>query len=224
MPPLSKYIDLHCERLQDGLFEEPINTLSNLTFFLVAYLIYQNFKGSKMPSLAKFFVLIISIIGLGSITFHTTARMWGALTDSIPIAIFALVYVFSCGRHILNMRWFGGFVLIGAFIATYSGVKFLYLGSTHGRMPDGWVSMIPAVYFMFLLTLFMFITRNKSALNFLKISLIAALAVFFRTIDLHLCSEFHIGTHFLWHMLAAGMIYLMVSEVLKNHHRLNLEV
>jgi hypothetical protein len=222
MPPINAYIDLHCERIQDGWFEEPFNTLSNLTFFVVAYLLYRNHKNQHTPFLIKFFIAIIIIIGTGSIIFHSSARMWGALSDSIPIAIFAVTYVFAFARHILRAWWMAGFLVVGAYIATYFGVRYMYLGDIRGKMPDGYVSMIPSVYFMAGLTLLLYALKNSSALAFLKITLIAGLAVFFRTIDPMICEDFLIGSHFLWHMLAAAMIYMMVAELARKYRRVDI--
>lgn len=224
MLPLDKYIDLHCERLQDGWFEEPFNTLSNLTFFVVAFLLYRNHKNLRLPFLAKFFIGIILVIGTGSMIFHSSARFWGALSDSIPIAIFAVTYVFAFARHILRTWWIAGFLVVAAYITTYFGVRYMYLGDIRGKMPDGYVSMIPSVYFMAGLTLLLYALKNSSALAFLKITLIAGLAVFFRTIDLMICIDFPIGSHFLWHMLASVMVYMMVAELIRKYHALRLLV
>ncbi len=219
MPPLDRYIDLHCERLQDGLFEEPLNTLTNLCFFVASYILHRNTAHfPKRPALISFFIIIICFIGIGSGVFHATARMWGALMDSIPIAMFALVYVFAFGKHVLRMGWLGGFALILLYVFTYHGIKYLYLGVPAGRMPDGWVSMIPSVYFLALLTIWLFALRSKSAVAYLKITIVAAIAVYFRTIDRSICADFHLGTHFLWHALAATMVYLMVKEIIRNYH------
>jgi hypothetical protein len=219
MPPLNAYIDLHCERLQDGLFEEPFNTLSNLVFFVVAYFLVKNHK--NRPLLANVLIALVLCFAVGSIIFHSSARMWGALMDSVPIALYSIIYVVAFGRQIMRTNWLGVLALLGLFIGIYFGVKYLYLGSTHGKMPDGYVTMIPVVYYLFILTGLMYLFKNQSAPVFLKITFVALAAVFFRGLDMMLCDKFALGTHWLWHVLAGGMIYLQIQELIKRYHKVD---
>jgi hypothetical protein len=211
---LNRYIDLHCERTQPGFFEEPLNVLSALLFFVAAYYLWRELKKQKtQPIMLRFLVVMVAVIGIGSITYHTTARMWAAMfADGLPIAVTAVTFLYLATKHVLRANLLGVLIMAVIFIALNVAFKAYF-----GRGPDGYISLVPTLFLLFLISIYMFFAKNPSFANFACASLVAVIALFFRIIDMEVCPYFPHGTHFLWHSLMALFFFLMVREVIRKH-------
>ena len=215
MPSFTDYVDLHCERLQDGLFEEPLNMVSNLLFFIGAYFLFKSYKKADIRApRVKFLIYLIVAFGIGSLIFHSTARMWGALFDVLPIAMFAMLYLYEFARHVLRLNRLNTVVMIGIFALANVVFKTYVI-----KAPDGYVSLIPSIMVMYCISLYMFAKRNRSAMRFSTATLLATFAATCRAIDSYmnegsLCQNFPHGTHFLWHSLMAGYVYIVTEDII----------
>lgn len=212
----NRYIHLQCERSAPGLFGEPFNTLTGLAFFVVAYCLW-NFlqKQPAKPFSLKFLVIMVAMVGCGSMTYHSVSRMWAAVfADVLPIAILACVFFYMLTKHILRLHLIGGLVLLAIFVAVNLWYRF-----NHGRGPDGYVSLMPSLLMMFLISIYMFFTKNPSFINFSLAAITAAIAITFRIMDNYsfVCDNFPMGTHWVWHILMAVFFYLVIRETIKRH-------
>lgn len=213
MPPLSRYIDLHCERIQDGLFEEPLNTLTSLLFIPLAVMLWRQLaKQPNRPAGIVFLIIMVALIGIGSAVFHTTARMWGALADALPIAIFALGYLYLFNRHVLGFRLVGILLSVAIFIAA----NVIFKMNVH-KAPDGYLSLIPTLVLYLFYAFYMLAVKNPSGKITLLAAVLALMAINFRIYDRQLCEQITFGTHFMWHSLMAIFCYLGVREVIKHY-------
>lgn len=215
MPKINEYVDLHCERLADGLMGEPLNVLSNILFFVVAYFLFKQYREAdiRAPRIKVLIYMIISF-GVGSVIFHASARMWGAIFDVLPIVMFAVLYLYLFARHVLRIKRKWAVALIAFFFLAN-----LIFKANVIKAPDGYVSLIPSVLVMYCIALFMFATKNRSAMRFATATLVATMAATFRAVDSYmngedLCDMFPMGTHFLWHVLMAGYVYIATSDVI----------
>ena len=215
MPPLDAYIDLHCERTQPGLFEEPLNTLSSMLFFVSAYFLFRLLqKQPNKPFSLKFMVCLTGLIGAGSMTFHMTARMWAAtIADVLPIAIFAVTFLFLFVRHVLRLNIFGSIISMLIFAAVNIAFKITVM-----KAADGYVSVIPTIIMFLGISIYMFITKNPSFKAVAGASVISIFATYFRVIDSQICETFPYGTHFLWHSLMAGFFYINLREIILRYN------
>src|SRR5262249_13750841 len=145
-----------------------------------------------------------------SMTYHSISRMWAAIfADALPIVITALVFLYVLGKHILRVHVLGGILMLMIFIFMNLLFKsFVY------HAPDGYISIIPTLAFLMLVSVYMIITKNPSAKNFAIASIVAIIGLFFRIIDPFVCSQFPIGTHWLWHSLMALFFYIVVREAI----------
>ena len=212
IPPLSAYIDLHCERLADGLWGEPLNTFSNIGFVIVAIMLARLARREKVTS-KPIWVLIglIGFIGFGSAIFHSTARMWAAtFFDNLPIAIWAVTFLIMFCRIILKLSWRATGLLFFVFLAENIIFKILI-----HKAPDGYVSLIPSIIFLLAIAGLMRYSKNPSFKNFFIATLISVIAITFRAIDMPICEAFPLGTHFLWHALMAPFFYINVKELIR---------
>lgn len=213
MPRWDRYIDLHCERLQDGLFEEPLNTLSSLLFIVFAVLLWRLLGTQKRkPSGIIFLIIMMVLIGLGSAIFHTTARMWGALADALPIAIFALAYLYMFTRYVMNLKRLEVLIAFAIFVA----VNVIFKMNVH-KAPDGYLSLIPTLLLYLVFSFYMIFTKNPSGKITMLAAMIALVAINFRIYDRNACEYINFGTHFMWHSLMAVFCYLGVREIIRKY-------
>lgn len=211
---------MHCERLQPGLFEEPMNVLSSIVFIPVAYLLFRELnKQPHQPIMLKFLVLMVGVIGVGSSLFHMTAQMWAAaLADGLPIAITAVTFLYLMSKHVLRFNLAG--VLLAAVFFMVANITFkIYFG----RGPDGYISLVPTLFILILISIYMLLRKNTSAKYFGLATIIACVALSFRVFDHHLddnpdlCALIPIGTHWLWHSLMALFFFFTIREVIRKH-------
>lgn len=211
---MSRYIDLHCERIQEGFFEEPLNALSNLGFIIAAFYLYKFIKTKKNQPFSNYFlVYLCGFIGLGSMTFHITAKMWAAMYfDVLPIAVFAATFMYLFSRHILRLGMVGTTLLLALLIFENFVFK-----SYVGRAPDGYVSLIPSAFFLLFICIFMIITKNRSTKNICIATAIAIVAIFCRATDMYFCDVNPYGMHFIWHSLMGVFMYIVTRELIIRH-------
>ena len=108
---LSKPIDIYCERLDMGIWAEPINAVTNIAFILAAIIMWLRCKTLVEGKILSF---LLFSIGCGSFLFHTYAQIWAALLDVTAILIFILTYIFLANRRFLG--WSKMVSLIGVIL------------------------------------------------------------------------------------------------------------
>ena len=213
MPPLSRIVYVNCERTAPGLLEEPFNAVSSLLFFVIAYILFKQYKKlPTQPGPVLFLIIMTALVGAGSLTFHTTARMWGALLDALPIAIFAISYLYLFGRHILRLSVTGSVLLMVAFAV----INIVYKAHVIHSI-DGYISLIPGLFCLLLISLHMLITKHQGRINFSLATILACIATAFRVLDFQICKDFPPGTHFVWHILMALFFYFNMRELIKDY-------
>ena len=203
-------VDGYCERLGPGLWAEPLNALSNLAFLIAAVIMARRARGLAMPTLL---VGELALIGIGSGLFHTVAQGWAALADVIPILLFILTCLYAANRQFWGLARLPAAGLTALFLpyAAATGPLFSLipgLGSSAGYAP---VPLLILIYAALLWTRQPAPARGLAlGGGLLTVSLIA------RSLDLPLCATNPSGTHFLWHLLNAGVLALMMETLIRN--------
>jgi hypothetical protein len=207
-------IDIYCERTDILIWSEPFNVLTNLAFIIAALfaarLILTNNKLKLFYNFISWiFVLLVFSIGIGSALFHTFANTWSMLADVIPISLFIILYAWFALKNLAKFSIF--FSVLGvACIVLLSILIPIFTKFENG-------SYIVALISMFLLALYLkYITFHISGNYILLASVTFLLSLFFRSIDQSLCSTLPIGTHFLWHILNAFVLYLVFRTLFLN--------
>ncbi len=207
---LSKPIDIYCERLDIGVWAEPINAVTNVTFILAAIIMWLRCKNLVEARILSF---LLFSIGCGSFLFHTFAQTWAALLDVTAILIFILTYIFLANRRFL--AWSKMVSLIGVILffpyqlllaSILSNIQFF--GSS--------VQYIPVAILIFVYSGLLFKSEPNLSRGLFAGATILCLSIVFRTIDEPLCSILSVGTHFVWHILNAIMLSWMI-EILRRH-------
>ena len=207
---LSKPIDIYCERLDIGIWAEPINAVTNVAFILAAIIMWLRCKNLVEGKILSF---LLFSIGCGSFLFHTYAQTWAALLDVMAIFIFILTYIFVANRRFLV--WSKMVSLIGVIlffpyqlllVSILSNIQFF--GSS--------VQYIPVAILIFIYSGLLRKSEPNLSRGLFIGAAILCLSIISRTVDEPLCSILSVGTHFVWHILNAIMLSWMI-EILRRH-------
>ena len=206
----TEYIDIYCERTGPEFWSEPVNAITNLAFIisalLIAKLIQNQLRQGNRDAVSWIFCALIFIIGVGSWLFHTHATRWALLSDVIPIAIFILLYTWYALRRFAAATVLvsgAGVVIVLAIAAAVPPLT----GFRGGPYVAALVAMVA-------IGVFLHFSRGHVAGS----ALLLAAAVFFvsltlRTVDLPLCGQFPMGTHFAWHLLNALVLFIVARAM-----------
>ena len=207
---LSKPIDIYCERLDIGMWAEPINAVTNVAFILAAIFMWLRCKNLVEGRILSF---LLCSIGCGSFLFHTFAQTWAAILDVTAILIFILTYIFVANLRFLacsKMVSLIGVILIFPYQLILTSIlsNIQFFGSS--------VQYIPVAILIFIYSgLLRKSEPNLSHELFIGASILC-LSIIFRTIDEPFCSTLSVGIHFVWHILNAMMLSWMI-EILRRH-------
>ena len=193
-------IDLYCERVGPGLWAEPINALSNLAYLAAAWAVGRAAAGTPARVIAWRLAALVAAIGIGSALFHTVATPWARRFDEAPILVFQLVFLWEYGGRVLRLRRSSVVLLSGALLAAVFAAR---------QFPDVLIGSL--VYLPALVAVTAFGLRSgraRGARPLLTAAAVLAAAVVLRTIDQQVCHAVPVGTHFLWHLLTAVVLYL----------------
>ncbi len=209
------YLDLYCERTAPGLWGEPLNTLTNLGFLLAAYLLFRRYRAQYGGDLHRgwdrlLLIALLAAIGLGSGLWHLTAQSWAMWADVLPILIFISVYLLV---FLVRMAGLGPISALGLFLlyhAVNSGVQAALPADTL----NGSIFYLPTWTCLALMTGYLALRGDPRWRPHAQAAVLFLVSLAFRTADLAVCTVWPLGTHFLWHLLNAWLLYLLVRVAL----------
>ena len=207
-------MDTYCERVNDGFWAEPLNAVTNLAFLFVVVWIVKALHGSERPA-AKLWdlwllLVLMSLIGLGSFLWHTLATSWSALADVIPILGFICLYLLSFLVRVTKLSvvgvglWFLGFLMLNYLVYTELPAHLL----------NGSVFYLPAWVSLLAITLYCRVAGLSAGRDLLLASLVFTVSLTFRSVDQALCETWSLGTHFVWHLLNAVVLYRAMRAIM----------
>ena len=117
-----------CERVSDGIFREPINTLSNLGFIFVGLYLFWILSNDDKNSNNAFiginqvsilYASVVIYLGPGSMLMHGTNTEWGAWADNLSMIMYIILpWLFN----VYSMsKW-----TIKQFLITYTAIVLIY--------------------------------------------------------------------------------------------------
>jgi len=206
----------YCERQDHSFWSEPLNAWTNIAFLIgaaAALSLWRRQRHADWPALAL--ILVTASVGAGSFVFHTVATRGAELLDVIPIAIFIYGYFFLALRRFFHL----GAAAAAAMTMAFAAGSYLVDSRVHGL--NGSVGYLPPlgalVAFAALLGAREGWTppanRNPAA-GFAAAALVFATSLSFRTIDRDICAVLPVGTHFLWHILNALALWLLLRTAI----------
>ena len=213
-------IDNYCERIGDGFWAEPLNAITNLAFILAAFFSWRLMARLNQSALGNWvLVLLLFSIGVGSGLFHTFATRWAELADIIPIVLFQLAYLWLYSRNVIRLKGMGAAGLLVAFVAILA-FGFMLNASLGERFEallaplNGSGMYAGALIGVYGLGIYHLKAQTEHRAALLLAALLFTFSLLFRTLDMGLCNQIPFGTHFLWHMCNAGVLYLSIRAYL----------
>ena len=208
---LSAPLLLYCERLGPGLWAEPLNAWSNLGFFWFAWKLWSESGAGEARLAARLRLLagLIALVGTASLTFHTLATRWANILDVAFIGIFNVAYLVIFLRVIAQwpraraLAAAAGFVLLDR-----AGAALLPAGLLNG---SGFY--LPALATLAALTVYALRIAPASGRMMLAATLVFLVSLTARTLDRSLCAVWPWGTHFIWHLLNAWVLYQLARAL-----------
>jgi hypothetical protein len=203
-------LDLYCERTDASFWSEPVNGLSNAAFLVAAALAFDMWRrGDRGDWPALALISVVAAVGVGSFVFHTVATRAAILADVIPIAIFIYGYLLLALARFLHFRVIVAGAVVIAFAVCAQGLSAL----APPRLLNGSIGYLPALAALTAVTLAAGERATRRSLGLA--ALVFAISLGFRTADMAICPEFPLGSHFVWHVLNAVVLYVLLRTAIE---------
>ena len=230
-----EHVFLYCERgTNAALWAEPINAISNAAFFLAALVAWQLLLWRPREERSSDHFLLIGLaflIGFGSLAFHLYADEGTALADVIPIVVFMLVYLgFALNRFLgvppgwTVMLAIGFAVLVGVamHVQCWDGGIGFPGPEVNDAKPclNGSMAYLPALGALIVIGMLLAERGHRAAPYVIWAAVIFTVSIILRSLDMAFCDQVMIdgrkvGTHFIWHLLNAVVLFLLLRASLE---------
>jgi ceramidase len=215
-------IDAYCERTSPDFWAEPANAASNAAFLVAAaaaLALWRRAGTQDRPALLL--IGVAALVGIGSFLFHTFANRWSNLADVLPITLFIYAYFLLAMRRYFGRGLWTALALTGGF-ALFSTVfvrvwRHLFVTGA-GEVTNGSFPYFPAALALLavgaLLRLSTDVRRAAAGRALLGGAAIFAVSLTFRSVDEAICARWPLGTHFIWHMLNALLLFVLMRAAI----------
>ncbi|MDX1957422.1 MAG: hypothetical protein SFU98_02560 [Leptospiraceae bacterium] len=181
---------MYCEKPFTGEYFEVTNSISNIFFLISAFLLYRRFRLESENFFFKhYYSILITIIGLGSFSWHFYRIKITLALDSIPILIFVLSFLFHYTRKI-STHLTKQFLFLGLFFPyvflffKISQISILFKAKSEGYFI--------AMSYLLILQIYNYYHNKWLVSNSLKIFFLFNLSIFFRELDTWICGGFYL--------------------------------
>ncbi|WP_245153488.1 ceramidase domain-containing protein [Chlorobaculum sp. 24CR] len=201
----------YCERSGAGLFDEPINLLTNLSFIVAAWFVFRLMKERDAFGSGNVTLLALMVsIGLGSALYHSFAARWAAACDVFPIFAYQITFLWLYMTRVVRLGGLRSVLLTTGFLLVS-----LYALSFKGAL-NGSVLYLPAISSVMIVAVYHYFSKKAEPMMGIYALIVFAVSLFFRTIDATLCPVWSYGTHFLWHLFNGVLLYLTSRIIIVN--------
>ena len=206
-PDMCRAVDHYCERTSAAFGSEPVNAVTNFAFPTGATVLWLRHGTSVIAGRGFIMALILAMaaVGFGSLLFHVIGTRWTEWADVIPIVVFILLYLWFVMTYL-----FGLSVILKVAILVMFLVATLYLeAGVPGDVLWGGALFVPTI--LVFMTIGTLLKRRGHPAGAAMLTAMAVFfcAYFFRSLDHAICDAFPLGTHFMWHLLNALLLFLL---------------
>ena len=205
-------IDIYCERTSAAFWSEPVNAVTNGAFIVAGLWGLARVRQEAARDWAAIGLsLLVIAIGVGSFLFHTFANQWSAIADVAPITIFIYSYL---ALVLIRYLRFSVLQTLGVLVV-FLGLSIL-VEALLSPFIRGSAAYVPALAALFL---FGFVLRRRNlraGTDLLIAAVIFLVSLVLRTIDLPLCAALPVGTHFLWHLMNAVVLAVLLMSATRS--------
>lgn len=208
----TQFIDLYCERTDPSFWSEPLNALTNASFLIGAWYVWRVVSNAKSnpPWALRMLPALLAAVGICSFLFHTLAVLWAAVADQLTILLFGGVFLYAFLYHAARLPRIPALT-----VAVLFGVASYYFPRL---LPPGLLNQsggyLPYLIGLLAMMAWLMIQRRAAARQFAGAIALFCLALLFRTVDQYWCTQFPLGTHFLWHLLNGAVLALLSVALL----------
>ncbi len=209
---MNEFIDIYCERLGPAFWAEPLNALTNISFFIAAFFVW--FLAKKQGVLHRGTIILIGLllcIGTGSFLFHTLAVRWAMLTDTIPILLFQVQFIALYCAHVMRLP---SKKTLGILLLFFTVIYLFSLAPE--SILNGSLAYAPAVIFLGLFAFWHRAHATREPLGLIFAAGLFAVSLAFRSLDMQFCPSNPPGLHFVWHLLNGAVLYLTARAYILN--------
>ena len=211
----------YCERTASGLWGEPFNAVSNLAFLVASgVLLWLVARRRPAPPVRAWLLpALLGVVGLCSLSFHTLANRFTEALDSLSILAFVLVGLTLLLHDMWGVPWRWAWLSAPAFVAFAVAVDApLIAGLGAGAALGGY---LPALLGLVGVGVGLRLRRGVRRYGtwLLWAAGVFAVSLTARTLDRPLCTDVPTGTHFVWHILNAVVLFVVGYSVLDRYRR-----
>ena len=208
---LTAPVVLYCERLGPDLWAEPLNALSNIGYFCFAWKLWSESGAgdARLTPRLRLLAGLMALVGAASVSFHTVATRWANVLDVAFIGAFNLTYLVIFLLEIAQWPRAWAFAAAAGFVVLdRAGAAWLPPGLLNG---SGFY--LPALATLALLTTYAWRIAPAAGRMMLGAALVFLVSLTARTVDRSLCEVWPWGTHFVWHLLTAWVLYQLARAL-----------
>lgn len=217
----------YCERGTNPAFwAEPLNAVSNMAFLIaaaLAFIVWRREPAARRGIMELALVMLVAVIGTGSFLFHTYATRWAVIADTAPIGIFMIAYLGYALRRFAGLSWLVCGVGLAAFIGALAFAETIQCG---GRpCLNGSIGYLPALMALAAIGGWLTWRGHPAAKLMLAGAALFAVSLTLRTLDRSICPATalfggrQLGTHFLWHICNATLLYTLLIAAIRYGRR-----
>jgi len=214
-PDMCRAVDHYCERTSAAFDAEPVNALTNLAFPIgAAILWWRDERRSLVAGRGLITTLIIAMaaVGFGSLLFHVVGARWAEWGDVVPILAFILLYLWFVLTHLFHWPVLAKAVFLVLFFAAT-----IYLeAAVPGTFLWGGALFIPTLLSFVTIGVALKWRAHPAGQAMLTAVLVFLCAYVFRSLDHAICDAFPLGTHFMWHLLNALLLFLLLRLAMRH--------
>jgi hypothetical protein len=210
---LNRPIDIYCERTSSAWDAEPLNAISNIAFLIAAWAAWRLQKRRPNEALrgsVAALCIIIGVVGIGSAIFHTVATRWAEWADVIPILAFMIAYSWLILTVFFRWSLWLKVLTTGLFFAA----TFYLESDAFEPILWGGAMYLPTLVFLLAAGLGIWWFDAEAGASFFAAAGLFVLSFAARTLDMPLCGDLSIGTHYFWHIFNAVVLYLLVRTLI----------
>ena len=208
-----------CERTALGPLAEPLNVLSSFAFMIVAISIYRHYhthedlKGKWIWDIHAL-TFITFIIGFNSVVFHAFPTPVTEMADTLTIVLFIILYFWCVLFRIGRTTIFQALVCFVAFV----GFSHMLVAQFPHSLNDS-IGYLSSMMALIVIAVHLYLKARPSSSHFMFAAIIGVVSLSCRIIDRELCPMLPTGTHFLWHILNATLLYILLKQLIRNVNR-----
>jgi len=186
-----------------------MNAWSNGAFLIAAiagWRLLSVSPNAKAHRTIRALTLLGALAGIGGYLFHRSDAPYARWGETVPILAFMLLYVWLLLRRFFHWN----FLFAIPVVAIYAVAVYWLETHAPGQAPFGRAMNLPTLV-LFLLAAIGFLLRLREAFWPMLWALVVLLASSVAsTADAPICPMLGLGTHVIWHLLDALLLYLLL--------------